>query len=166
VENQEFSVDLELREGYRFGVDFDQDWVPTLQVDEPAPLGAGDGPNAKLLLAAAVGNCMSSSLLFCLRRARVEVVGLRTRVSGTVVRNPQGRLRIGELRVSLLPTLSPEDAARSARCMELFQDFCVVGESVRQGIPLRVEVELDEAAAVAAYDEAHPGAPSTAGRPS
>jgi hypothetical protein len=97
MEDQEFAVDLELRDGYRFGVDFDLDWVPVLQVDEPVPLGAGEGPNAKLLLAAAVGNCMSASLLFCLRRARIEVPELRTRVSGKIVRNERGRLRVGEL---------------------------------------------------------------------
>jgi len=142
VEHEEFSVDLELRDGYRFGVDFDQEWVPVLQVDEPPPLGEGQGPNAKLLLAAAAGSCMSSSLLFCLRRARVDVAGMRTRVSGTMVRNERGRLRIGEMKVTLIPSMTPEDAARSARCLELFEDFCVVGESIRAGIPLQVEVDL------------------------
>jgi organic hydroperoxide reductase OsmC/OhrA len=147
MEDQEFAVDLELREGYRFAVDFDQEWVPVLQVDEPPPLGTGEGPNAKLLLAAAVGSCMSSSLLFCLKRARIEVGEMRTEVRGRLVRNERGRLRVGELRVILQPALSPEDAARSARCQELFEDFCVVGESIREGIPLTVEVQLEQGAA-------------------
>jgi organic hydroperoxide reductase OsmC/OhrA len=150
MEETEFTVDVELRDNYRFGVDFDMDWVPVLQMDEGWPLGRGEGPDAKRLLAAAVANCMSASLLFCLRRARIEVPELRTQVRGTLARNDRGRLRIGGLEVTIQPVLTPEDAARAGRCMELFQDFCVVGESVREGIPIEVRVQIEESAGTAA----------------
>ena len=56
-EERDATVTLELTEGYRFRVDFDLPGVPTLLMDEPAPIGEGVGPNAARVLAAAVGNC-------------------------------------------------------------------------------------------------------------
>lgn len=140
MDEQGFSLDLTLRAGYEFGVDFGLEGAADVVIDEPPPLGEGKGPNAARMLAAAVGQCMSASLLYCLRRAHVEVPELRTTVHGTLERNERGRLRIGGLRVVIHPGISPEDRARTERCLELFEDFCVVGQSVRRGIPVEVEV--------------------------
>jgi len=136
-----FALALTLRDGYAFSVDFEQEGIPPLLLDEPAPLGEGEGPNPARLLAAAVGNCLGSSLLFCLRKSRVEVRGLRVAVEGTIVRNERGRFRIGEIGVKLAPNVPPEHHERMGRCLELFEDFCIVTESVRQGIRVDVEVE-------------------------
>lgn len=133
-------VSLELEDGYRLRVDLGEAFE-SLVMDEPAPLGAGAGPNASAVLAAAVGSCLSASLLYCLRRARIEVTGLRAEVEAIPVRNTQGRLRIGSLRVALHPLLAPDGEARAGRCLEIFEDFCVVTESVRQGIEVTVEVD-------------------------
>lgn len=139
--HEQFSVSLELRDGYAFNVHFAaEDGTPFL-VDEPPPLGEGNGPNPARLLAAAVGSCLSASLLFCLRKSRIEVGRLRTIVEGEIVRNARGRLRIGGMRVRLAPELAPEQRDRMGRCLDLFQDFCIVTESVREGITVDVEVE-------------------------
>ncbi|MBI4420158.1 MAG: OsmC family protein [Gemmatimonadetes bacterium] len=135
-----FAIELTLQDGYAFAVDFAQQGVPDLTLDEPPPLGAGRGPNAARLLAAAVGNCLGASLLFCLRKARIEVSQLRTTVEGTLTRNKLGRMRIGELQVRLAPEVASADRDRMGRCLELFEDFCVVTESVRLGVPVAVEV--------------------------
>jgi hypothetical protein len=68
-EERDAIVTLELTEGYRFRVDFDLPGVPTLLIDEPTPIGEGVGPNAARVLAAAVGNCLSASALYCLEKA-------------------------------------------------------------------------------------------------
>lgn len=141
MEENGFAVDLALSGGFAMDVDFGLPGVETLTMDEPPPLGGGQGPNPARMLAAAVGGCMGASLLFCLRRARLDAPELRARVEGTLVRNERGRLRIGGLRVTLQPGLDAEDAERAARCLELFEDFCIVGQSVQQGIPLEVRVE-------------------------
>ena len=65
---------------------------------------------------------------------------LRTTVAGTLVRNERGRLRIGALRVRLAPTVADADRPRLARCFELFEDYCVVTDSVRDGVDIAVEV--------------------------
>ena len=146
MDGQDFSIDLALNGAYEMKVDFGLPGVDTLTVDEPPPLGGGEGPNPARLLAAAVGSCMSASLLYCLRRAHLDPAALHTRVQGTLVRNERGRLRVGALRVTLRPGLGPEEAERAARCLELFEDFCIVGQSVRAGIPLEVRVEPAEPA--------------------
>ncbi|MDA8072674.1 MAG: OsmC family protein [Actinomycetota bacterium] len=147
------TVRLELEDGYRFRVDLGEGFPPLL-MDEPAPLGDGAGPNASAMLAAAVGNCLSASLLYCLRRSRIDVTSLRTEAQVVPARNAKGRLRIGSIRVELHPEIATGAEGRLGRCLELFEDFCVVTESVRAGIDVAVEVlpathEGDEAAEAA-----------------
>jgi uncharacterized OsmC-like protein len=98
--DESFSFTMDLEDGYRFLVDFEQDGVPGLLMDEPEPLGGGTGPNAARVLAAAIGNCLSASALYCLRRARIDVRGIHTTVSGSLERNDAGRLRVSGMRVS------------------------------------------------------------------
>lgn len=140
MDENAFSVELTLQQNYRFSAEFGQPGVPELVCDEPKPLGDGAGPNAARVLAAAVGDCLSASYLFCMRRARIDVQSLRTTVSGTFTRNAAGRLRIGSLRVQLEPVLAAGSPERIARCLELFEDFCVVTQSVREGIDIDVSV--------------------------
>jgi organic hydroperoxide reductase OsmC/OhrA len=135
-----FDISMHLEEGFRFAVDFGDDAFPALVMDEPAPLGEGTGPNAARVLAAAIGNCLSASLLFCLQRARVPVRGLRADVSGTMVRNEKGRLRITDVQVRLHPDVAEEDLPRMQRCLDVFEDFCIVTQSVRDGLDVQVAV--------------------------
>ncbi len=141
-EDDAVAVELTLEDGYRFQADFLQPGVPPLLLDEPAPLGEGSGPNAARLLAAAVGNCLSASALFCMRKARVSVTGMRTRARARLARNEAGRMRIAGIEVSIEADVADEDQARSARCLDLFEDFCLVTESVRAGVPVEVDVDI------------------------
>jgi uncharacterized OsmC-like protein len=140
-DDEAFSFTLDLQDGYRFLVDFAQEGVPALLMDEPEPLGDGAGPNAARVLAAAVGNCLSASALYCLRRARIDVQGLHCTVSGSLQRNEAGRMRLGGIRVLIEPVVAASEQPRMERCLELFEDFCVVTQSVRAGIDVDVAVE-------------------------
>jgi organic hydroperoxide reductase OsmC/OhrA len=139
--DETFTFTMDLQDGYSFLVDFDQEGVPPLLIDEPAPLGEGAGPNAARMLAAAVGNCLSASALYCLRRARIDVQGMHTTVAGSLERNDAGRLRIGNIKVRIEPVVEASEQPRMRRCLELFEDFCVVTQSVRQGIEVDVAVQ-------------------------
>ena len=134
-------ISMGLRKGYRFLVDFHEKGVEPLLVDEPPPLGEGHGPGASKLLAAAVGNCLSASALFCLEKARISVHGMHTTVRTTKSRNEANRLRIGRIEVKIVPEVAEEDIPRMKRCLELFEDYCTVTGSVRGGIDVTVEVE-------------------------
>ena len=61
------TVTLRQQQDYQFTIDFGGA-VPPLLGDEPPPLGQGLGPSPVQLLSAAVGNCLSDSLLFALRK--------------------------------------------------------------------------------------------------
>lgn len=140
-DDHSFSVEVQQVEDFRFTVDFGLDGVDDLLLDEPAPLGGGAGPNASRMLAAAIGNCLCASLLFCLRRARAEVSGIGARVSGSWVRNEEGRWRIKEMEVEINPSVEEEHASQLERCAEIFEQFCVASQSVRDGIEIKVKVK-------------------------
>ena len=139
-EEERFEVDLSRVKGFEFKVDFGLEGVDDLVMDEPEPVGGGLGPNASKVLAAAVGNCLSASLLFCLQRAKAEVGGIEAKVSGVIARNEEGRWRIREMNVELEPEVHEEHGAQLERCTEIFENFCIVSQSIQQGIPISVKV--------------------------
>ncbi len=140
-EGRGFRISMDCTQEYRFRVRFDKEQYAELQMDEPPPLGGDSAPNASRVLAAAVGNCLSASLLFCARKARAGIEGLHTEVEVEFTRNEKGRLRIGKIGVTIDPRLNPEDRGKARRCLELFEDFCVVTQSVRDGIDVSVTVK-------------------------
>jgi uncharacterized OsmC-like protein len=142
-EEPRFTFTMEQLQDFEFKVKFDWDGVADLLLDEPAPLGRNAGPNASRLVGAAVGNCLTASLLFCLRKSRVQTTGMKTTVSGTMTRNEKGRMRLGGFDVRIAVE-GLEDPSRAQRCLGLFEDFCVVTASVKQGIPVSVEVVDDK----------------------
>jgi len=143
----EFAITVEQIEDYKFTVRFDKPQFPEYLLDEPAPVGQDTAPNASRLLSAAVGNCLSASLLFCARKAKVQLGPIRTVVRTEVRRNERGRLRIGRIEVRIDPRIPDAEKQKALRCLDLFEDYCVVTESVRQGIDVQVTVEgMDQGA--------------------
>ena len=141
-EQEVFITKLDRVKDYQFKVEFDLPGMQELVTDEPEPVGKNSGPNASRLLSAAVGNCLSSSLVFCLSKGRVDVGDLKTSVETVMRRNEKGRWRITALKVKLHPVIREVDVSRSQRCLGLFEDFCIVTESVRKGIEVDVDIEM------------------------
>ena len=135
-----FGLQIEQLHDYEFRVKFDKASHPDLLMDEPPPLGQDAGPNPARVLAAAIGNCLAASLVFCLAKSGVKLSGLKSEVHVEIVRNEHKRLRIGKVDVKLLPAL-PADSPELAKCLGTFEDFCLVTQSVRQGLPVNVTVE-------------------------
>jgi len=126
---------------YAFLAEFtDSPDAEPLRFDEPAPLGRNRAPNAAAVLGAAVGDCLATSLALCIKKSRIDLLDLFARVTTHVARNDHGRLRISGIDVELVPEVADGDRAKLARCEQLFEDFCIVTESVRQGIPVTVSV--------------------------
>lgn len=136
----ELHVRIEQKDGFEFRARFDNPHWGDVLIDEPPPLGREEGPNASRLLGAAIGNCLGASLLFCLSRSAVDVRSIDADVFVEVSRNERHRLRIPKVRIVLWPTVAAT-SDELTRCIEEFQDYCVVTESVRRGIDVDVEVQ-------------------------
>ncbi|MBK8252918.1 MAG: OsmC family protein [Polyangiaceae bacterium] len=142
----EFSIKIEQVDGFDFKVQFDKEQYKDLHLDEPYPLGKDSAPNAARVLAAAIGNCLSASLVFCLQRSGVKTQGMTSEVKVQIVRNENKRLRIGKVDVTLHPKVA-KDAEAMVKCLPMFEDFCTVTASIRQGIEVDVHVTPENTAA-------------------
>jgi uncharacterized OsmC-like protein len=144
-EPQDHHATVTLVRGHKFIAEFpDSMGSSAMLLDERQPLGGNRAPNAVALLGAAVGDCLAASLTFCLRRSRATVDGMTANVTTHVTRNEAGRMRISGIDVELVPEVGSDAAGKLNRCETLFEDFCVVTESVRHGVPVTVSVRTPD----------------------
>jgi uncharacterized OsmC-like protein len=129
---------LKRLENYKFKAKFEDGNFPELLVDEPSPTGEGAGPRPTQLLSVAVGHCLSSSLLFCLKKARIAVEALDTTLKTEVSRNKVGRLEVKSIEAKIHLVVSDEDRERLPACLKVFENYCTVTQSVQRGIPVKV----------------------------
>lgn len=140
------SVTLTQRQGYQFENRFAPE-LPLLLADEPPPLGTGLGPSPVQLLASAVGNCLSASLLFACQKYKDDPGALRADVEATVGRNERNRMRVLGLTVDLHLGRPAAEVPHLQRVLDTFEDFCTVTQSVAAAIPVTLRV-LDSTGAV------------------
>ena len=137
--DQTISVSLKQQRDYQFTVVF-SGGVPDLLADEPAPLGEAQGPSPVQLLAAPVGNCLSDSLLFALRKYKQSPEPLSCEIEARVGRNDQGRTRVLSIDARLRLGVPADSLQHLDRVLDQFEEFCTVTQSVRSGIPVTVHV--------------------------
>lgn len=139
MNEQTITVELRQQQDYRFDIHFD-DAMPVLTGDEQVPLGTGLGPTPVQLLCAAVGNCLSDSLLFALRKFKQAPEPLRCQVQAEVGRNAEGRLRVLRMTATLHLGVAAGRLEHLERVMQTFESYCTVTQSVSQGIPISTVV--------------------------
>jgi uncharacterized OsmC-like protein len=132
-------VELTQQQDYRFDVNFGVG-IPVLNADEPAPFGSGLGPSPVQLLCAAVGNCLSDSLLFAFRKFKQAPEPIRCTVQASVGRNPEGRMRVLQMTATLTLGVPAAQLEHLDRVLAQFEQFCTVTQSVGQGIPIELQV--------------------------
>lgn len=139
-------VTLTQRQGYQFEHHYGAG-LPVLLADEPAPLGTGTGPSPVDLLASAVGNCLSASLLFACQKYKDDPGALWAEVKADVGRNERNRMRVLGLAVDLHLGKPAAELGHLQRVLDTFEDFCTVTQSVAGAIPVTLRV-LDSTGAV------------------
>ena len=132
-------VELEQQEDYRFAIRVGGA-LPPLDAGESPPLGKGAGPTPVQLLAAAVGNCLSDSLLFALRKFKQAPEPIRTVVEASVGRNDGNRLQVQRIVVRVTLGVPASTLEHLDRALLQFEEFCAVAQSVRHGFDVAVEV--------------------------
>lgn len=133
------SVTLLQQDNYRFEVRFGEA-IPVLMADEPAPLGGGSGPSPVQLLSAAVGNCLSASLLFALRKFKQAPDPIGCTVDAQVGRNAENRMRVLNLDVTLRLGVPASALEHLDRVLATFETYCTVTQSVRSAIPVSLHI--------------------------
>lgn len=136
-DHKTFSLTVELLEDYVFKIDFDE--FGYILTDEPPPLGQGEGPNPARLIGAAVANCLCASLLFALRKRKQDLPSLSAKIEGEIARQ-DNFWRIAQINVSIKADTAQLDADSLQTALQQFEKFCIVTQSVRNGIPIHVEV--------------------------
>jgi uncharacterized OsmC-like protein len=132
------SVKMRLLENYVFEIDFGE--FGNIISDEPPPLGDGEGPGPSAMLAASVANCMSASLLFALRKQKEDPGELHATVTGTTER-VDNYLRITSLAVTLKLGKAASEYQSLDKVLPVFENYCVVTQSVKRGIPVTVDIQ-------------------------
>ncbi|MBD3187042.1 OsmC family peroxiredoxin [Candidatus Bathyarchaeota archaeon] len=123
-----------------FKIMFGKD-LASIIVDETNEGDDREGVKPSHLLAAAVMGCLSSSFLFCIGKKNLDVDDLTGTATVTTGRDEDGYLRVTGIKVSLTPeTTDPDTLKRVNACKKFFEQYCVVTESVRKGIPVSVDI--------------------------
>ncbi|MEM3465839.1 MAG: OsmC family protein [Candidatus Jordarchaeales archaeon] len=141
MERMVSEVEVEWIEGFKSKLKVKN--FPEIIIDEPPEMvGTDTGPCPIHLLAASVASCLLASYLYCAKKARVKLNGAR--VSARAESEwEKGRMRVKRIIVKLeLTPVGVASRKRAELCANVFRQFCIVTESVTQGIPVEVEVEL------------------------
>jgi len=100
------------------------------------------GPNPVKLLATAILGCLSASFIFCLEKKNLTLNEFKGEAEAILARNDEGLVRVREINVTLIPMSSePDIVKRIEQCKKIFERYCTVTESVRQGIPVNLEIK-------------------------
>jgi uncharacterized OsmC-like protein len=125
---------------YEFRIRFEETAIAELATDESPPIGHDKGPSPTRLLGSAIGTCLSSSLLFAMRKYKNAPGRIVARVRVDTARNERGRLRVAKIAADIDLHEAAADYQNIERLLAQFEDFCTITESVRHGIPVDVRV--------------------------
>ncbi|NIE55459.1 MULTISPECIES: OsmC family protein [unclassified Burkholderia] len=134
------SVDVAQQARFCFEVVFAGTTLAPVLTDEPPPHGGGRGPNPIRLLAAAVATCLAASLQFALEKQHVDPQPIAAHIDVDMVQNEAGRVRVGAMSVRLSIGKTWADLAVATRVLDQFDAYCVLTESLREGIPVAIDL--------------------------
>lgn len=135
-------VGIRLEEEMIFKCDLGQIKLNNLFIDEQHKKSKDKiGPNPSKLLALSILGCMAASFAFCLQKKNFSLPDIEGKAVITSKRNKKGFWRLKKIDIVLNPTIeSPEMYKRVDQCKKFFEQFCIISESIREGIEINTTV--------------------------
>ncbi|MFX1327006.1 MAG: OsmC family protein [Promethearchaeota archaeon] len=100
------------------------------------------GPSPAKLLALSILGCLSASLEFCLQKKNLSLLDLEGKAEVTIARNDKMLWRIKKIDIDIIPRVNnPKMRKRIDQCRKFFEQYCIISESIREGIELNVNLE-------------------------
>ena len=100
------------------------------------------GPNPSRLLASAVLGCLSASLIFCIGKKNLKLDDFEAEAEIIIAKNEKNFLRVKEINIKLIPVTDNEEVIkRIKQCEKMFEDYCTITQSVREGIKINVVLD-------------------------
>ncbi|MFO7797400.1 MAG: hypothetical protein ACQERB_11670 [Promethearchaeati archaeon] len=108
------------------------------------------GPDAATLLGMTVISCLSASFIFCLNKRNLTIDDLEASADISFYKTEKGYQRIENIDVKMKPkTDDPDVLKRIKQCTRemrsgdmFFEETCIITPSVREGINIKVNVDL------------------------
>lgn len=112
-----------------------------LNIDEPASFhGTNLGPSAVEYLLIGIGGCLGTTFIYCLQKRNIELESFEVEVDGKLTHTgPKMHLRLVNIIVNLKYKPKEETSAvEIEECVEEFKEFCIVTNSIANGMPIDV----------------------------
>ncbi|MDX1797298.1 MAG: OsmC family protein [Candidatus Lokiarchaeia archaeon] len=131
-------VSISLDEEMIFKCDLGQIKMKDLFIDEQHKKSKEKiGPNPSKLLALSILGCMSASFVFCLQKKDFSLSDFKGKAFITSKRNEKGLWRIKQIKLELHPKIdTPKMRERADQCQKFFEQFCIISESLKEGIEI------------------------------
>ena len=138
-----FEVGLTLEEEMIFKSDLGQIKMQDFFIDEKHKKEENRiGPNPAMLLALAILGCLEASFTFCLQKKNFTLEDISGRAEIVTGRNEKGFWRVKRINVTINPKIDdPIMRKRADQCRKMFEQYCIVTQSVRNGIEVNVDLD-------------------------
>ncbi|MHA1785518.1 MAG: OsmC family protein [Candidatus Helarchaeota archaeon] len=112
--------------------------------DENEDINEMLGPDPSRLLASAIAGCLAASYKFCMEKKKMQYGSFTVEAEYISAENEKGLIRVKEINVKVKPFSSDEKIKRRIKqCSKIFERTCTVTQSVRAGIKVNVDIDLD-----------------------
>lgn len=136
-------VGLKLEEEMTYRCDLGKIRMEDLFIDETHnKYSEKIGPNPTSLLALSVLSCLAASFTFCLKKRGFTLEDLTGKAEVVIRRNENGFWRVKAIDISITPKIDdPNVLKRADKCMKFFEQYCIISESLRDGMEVNVKID-------------------------
>ena len=136
-------VGLKLQENMLFKCELGNVKMQDLYIDERNKKKTEKiGPSPIKLLALSVLGCLAVCFEFCLQKKGFTLSDLDGRAEVTFTRKDKEFWRIRKIDIDLLPKIDNTEMRKSvAQCKNLFEQHCIISESLRKGMEINVNLK-------------------------